>query len=480
MKRETQDKKYRYEEIHDRMMRMVAKGVYRPGERMPSIRELSRSMGVSLNTVKQAYLLLEDQRIIESRPQSGYYVRPRGFDLPRQPDFSGPDLSPVQIPSAHISSQILSHAADPGMVPFGAAIPADECIPAAKLSSIMASQCRRQLHDSTAYSMPPGHVRLRVQIARRLTLAGCDVDPDEILITTGACEAVFLALKTLCRPGDTLAIGSPVYFNFLDMFRELSLKILEIPSSPETGLCLDTLETTLTSQKPAACLVISNFNNPLGVSLTDTKKEEMVRILARHKVPLVEDDINGDLSFVNVRPSVARAWDKRGEVLLCGSFSKTLAPGYRVGWLAGGRFREQAFRLKMMVSLASASPTQLAVAEFLHSGGYEHHLRHIRRIYANKTAAMADAIHRCFPAGTRITKPEGGFTLWVEMPEAVDSMVLYEKAMAQGISIAPGSLFSTTSHFRHYVRLNAAAWSDRNAWALETLGKMARTLMDSS
>ncbi|TYT75283.1 PLP-dependent aminotransferase family protein [Desulfobotulus mexicanus] len=177
---------------------------------------------------------------------------------------------------------------------------------------------------------------------------------------------------------------------------------------------------------------------------------------------------------------VARAWDKKGEVLLCGSFSKTLAPGYRVGWLAAGRFREQAFRLKIMVSLASASPTQLAVAEFLHSGGYEHHLRHIRRIYAKKTAAMADTIHRHFPAGTRITRPQGGFTLWVEMPESVNSMVLYEKAMAEGISIAPGSLFSTTSHFSHYVRLNAAAWSDRNAWAVETLGKTARTLMDSS
>ena len=479
MNTKTQDKKYRYEEIHERMTRLVSTGVYRPGERVPSIRELSRSMGVSLNTVKQAYLLLEDQRILESRPQSGYYVRPRGFDLPRQPAFSGPDLAPVAVPTEHISSQILRHAADPRMLPFGAAIPAQDCVPSARLSAMMAAQCRKFKAESTAYAMPPGSLKLRVQIARRLTLAGCDLDPDEILITSGACEAVFLALRALCRPGDTLAIGSPIYFNFLEMFRELSLKVLEIPSSPETGLCLDTLEKALQTQSLAACLVISNFNNPLGVTLSDEKKKRLVGLLARHGVPLVEDDINGDLSFANTRPSVAKAWDRNGQVLLCGSFSKTLAPGYRVGWLAAGKHQERVIRLKMISTLASATPTQLAVAEFLQSGGYEHHLRHIRKMYAKKTADMAEAIRQLFPQGTRITSPQGGFTLWVEMPETCDAMQLYQKALCAKISIAPGTLFSTTDHYRHYVRLNAAAWSEETAWAVESLGKMAAS-MDTS
>lgn len=468
--------KLKYERVVEQLTVLVGDGVYRPGDRVPSIREMSRQMGVSVNTVKQAYGLLEDRLILEARPQSGYYVRPRSLDLPRQPEFSPPDLHPTKVSPGKVSAQIMRNVLDPSMVQFGAAIPAPELVPEKKLSRMLATEARRFRNESVAYAMPPGNERLRIQIARRMTGAGCAVSPEDVVITSGACEAVFLALRAVCAPGDTIAVGSPVYFNFLELFRELHLHVIEIPSSPFTGLSITALSQVLETRPVAACVVITNFNNPLGVTLSRDRKEALVDLLAFHQVPLVEDDINGDLSHGESRPWVAKAWDKTGNVLLCSSFSKTIAPGYRVGWILAGRYREAVCHLKMISGIASASPTQLAVAEFLVSGGYEHHLRQIRRVYAKKTAEMAAAIHRSFPVGTRITRPDGGFTLWVEMPERVKSLYLYATARKEGISIAPGSLFSNTEHYQHYIRLNAALWSPETEWAVETLGRLAKKM----
>jgi DNA-binding transcriptional MocR family regulator len=239
------------------------------------------------------------------------------------------------------------------------------------------------------------------------------------------------------------------------------------------GIHLDALERALSSNRVSACLQVTNFNNPLGVSLSEEKKRGLVALLKKHQVPLVEDDINGDIAFDGIRPGVCKAHDDSGMVILCSSFSKTLAPGYRVGWMASGRFREQVQRLKMVSSLATASPTQLAVAEFLANGGYEHHLRRLRRTCAERVAAMGETVGHTFPRGTRVTRPRGGFTLWVEMPETVDSMTLYTALETQGITVAPGALFSTGDTFRNYLRLNAAAFTPETRWALEAVGKAA-------
>jgi DNA-binding transcriptional MocR family regulator len=279
-----------------------------------------------------------------------------------------------------------------------------------------------------------------------------------------------------------VAIETPVYFNFLQMIQDLGLKALEIPASPRGGISLEALGYAL-DRNPGevkACIVISNFNNPLGGRLSDEDKLRLVRMLEEHHVPLIEDDIYGDLSYSDKRPSVAKAFDKTGNVLLCSSFSKTLAPGYRVGWVAAGRYQEQIERGKMLANVASASPPQLAIAEFLANGGYEHHLRSIRRVYARQAAQMGDAIGRAFPFGTRVSRPQGGFVLWVEMPEGVDSLVLYKKAKAQGITIAPGPIFSIDGRYRNCVRLNAACWNPAVEVAIEALGRLAKEQLTTS
>lgn len=465
-----------YQDVADQISDLIDKGTFRTGDRLPSIRSLSSQFKVSINTVKVAYTLLEDKCLIEAKPQSGYYVRPKLPALPLEPDIADRELVPSAITSTALVMQIMQDALDPAKVQFGAAIPADDLIPAVKLNRMLAAVTRRYPQESVSYAMPPGNRRLRSQIAKRMIKAGCTLNPDEILITTGAAEAVFLALGALCKPGDTVAVGTPLYFNFIQMFQHFGLRVLEIPTSPTTGIHLESLEKALKDNQVSACLIITNFNNPLGNSLADEKKEKLVSLLASHDVPLIEDDINGDLSFADDRPSVAKAWDKCDNVLLCSSFSKTLAPGYRVGWIAPGKYRDQLLHQKLITNLASPSPTQLAIAEFLGTGGYDHHLRTTRRTYAARVAQMTEAIRRYFPQGTRVSRPEGGYTLWVELPENIDTIAIYSHSIKNDITIAPGTVFSTTHNYSHCLRLNSAFWSENNEWAVERLGQIAKQL----
>ena len=466
-----------YEEVAHRLSHMVDDGIFRSGEKVPSIRTMSNRLQVSINTVKTAYGILEDRRIIEARPQSGYYVCAKLPALPREPNPRPPLLGATEVEAGEMVERILRDVNDPARVQFGAAIPDPGLLPSEKLARILASELRRTADHGSGYAMGLGLPRLRKQIAKHIMRAGVTLATDDILITTGATEAVFLAISVLCHPGDTVVTSRPFYFNFLQMFRERGLKVLEVPSSPTQGIHLDALERALSRNRVSACLEVTNFNNPLGVCLAEEKKRALVAILKRHRVPLVEDDINGDLAFDGIRPGVCKAHDDTGTVILCSSFSKTLAPGYRVGWMAPGRFRDRVARLKMVSSPASASPTQLAIAEFLANGGYAHHLRRLCRTCAERMAAMGEMVGRTFPEGTRVTRPKGGFTLWVEMPESVDSMKLYTVLEAQGITVAPGALFSTGDSFRNYLRLNAAAFSPKTAWALKAVGDAAKELV---
>ena len=468
-----------YEEVAGRISYLIEQGTLRPGDRVPSIRNLSKQMQVSVNTVKEAYSQLEDRRLLEARPQSGYYVRARLPELPAEPVVDAPALNPSEVSLGNVYQLVMSDLLNPQLLQLGIAIPNPELLPIEKLNRMLSRETRRYATQSVSYDLPPGNLRLRQQVAQRMLLSGCTIGPDQIVTTSGCVEAVVLALQALCKPGDAVAIETPVYFNFLQLIEELGLKALEIPASPRGGISLEALEYALDRNRDEvkACIVISNFNNPLGSLMSDEGKQKLVTLLENYQVPLIEDDIYGDLSYSDERPSVAKAFDKTGNVLLCSSISKTLAPGYRVGWIAAGRYQEQIERKKMLANVATPSPTQLAVAEFLANGGYEHHLRSIRRVYARQTAQMSDAIGRFFPTGTRVSRPQGGYVLWVEMPEQVDALKLYERCKKVGISIAPGQLFSIEGKFRNCIRLNAAFWNPCVEAAIETLGRLAGELL---
>lgn len=463
-----------YEQVAGQIASLVEKGTYRPGDRVPSIRSLSRQMKVSVNTVREAYGYLEVRCVIEARPQSGYYVCARLPEVPAEPEFENREIHPTEVGAGDLVEMIMKDIANPELIQLGASVPDPTLLPIDRLNRMLSSEVRRRPIVSVSYSLPPGHERLRKQIAKRMVNSGCVVGPEDVVITNGCMEAVTLALLATCKPGDTLAVESPTYYGFFQLIQQMGLKALEIPTTPTSGISIETLSYAIDTTQVSACLVIPNYSNPIGSLMPDDRKAQLVGLLERHNIPLIEDDINADLSHSDERPVTAKSYDRTGNVLLCSSFSKTLAPGYRVGWMVPGRYQARIQKLKLMMNIANSTPPQMAIAEFLVSGGYDRHLRTIRRTYAKRVAMLGEAIGRHFPEGTRVTRPRGGFNLWVEMNREVQALKLYEKALKQGITITPGPLFSASDKFHNCVRLNAAFYSERNEFAIETLGKLAK------
>ena len=470
-------KSYKYEQLADDLARMIRTGTFRPGDRVLSIRQMSRQQGVGISTVMQAYALLEARGLVEIRPQSGIYVP---ATLPRvmpEPEISSPDLDPANVTVWEMIKMVLRDAEDSRLVQLGAAYPNTNLLPTGKLARISASIARRKGAKAGTYDMPPkGCLALRRQVAQRAAAAGCRLSPDDLVTTNGCTEAFNLCLRAVCRPGDTVAIESPISFDVLQCIEVLDLKVLEIPTHPRDGISLEALKFAVEHHPVAACVVISNFSNPLGSSIPEPAKQELVAILGKKNIPLIENNIFGEIYFGAKRPGVAKAYDQKGLVLLCSSFSKDICPGFRVGWVAGGRFTDRIEWMKYTFDHSTATLSQLAYAEFMAKGEYEQHLRRIRPVYERNVGAMVQSVECHFPGQTRVTRPSGGFLLWVQLPESCNSLELYTRALKAGIAITPGEIFSSTNHYHNFIRLNAANWSADTDRAIQKLGSLARKM----
>lgn len=465
-----------YRQVARRIESMIEGGTFAPGERLPSVRQLARQLSVSVTTVVEAYRLLEDRQCLEARPQSGHYVRtppPRAPIPARTPSAATPETPEV----SDLALRFLHGAQQPDVLPLGSAVPHPDFLPVARLNRLLVQAVRKQPSASQAYDHVAGLEALRIQIGRRALDAGCSLSPEEIVTTSGAQAAVHLGLRAVTKPGDTVVVETPTYYGLLEALESLHLEALEVATDPRTGILLDELEAVLARRPVAACVLSPNYGNPLGHCMPNENKKRLVRMLAERSVPLIEDDIYGELTFAPTRPRAAKSYDETGNVLLCSSFSKSVAPGYRIGWTAPGRFRTQVLKLKFSSSVATATPTQMALAAFLADGGFDRTLRRLRREYRDLTARTAAAVAQSFPRGTRVSQPGGGHLLWVEMPTAVDCVRLHERALAEGTSIAPGILFSASGRYRNCIRLNCALpWSDRLEDAIERLGAIATEL----
>ncbi len=468
---------YKYERIADDVAHLIETGALRPGDCIPSVRQMSRQRDVSISTVLQAYYLLEARGLIEARPRSGFYVR---TDLPSdlpEPEISSPEPDPIHVSVRELVTRVaLIDAQKPDLIQLGVAHPNPALTATEELNRALTAVARRMGDEGGLYDYAPGCEPLRAQIARRALLAGCSFAPDDIVITSGCSEAISLCLRAVCRPGDTVAIESPICFDTLQCLEALELQALEIPTHPRDGISLSALRFALEHNPVSACIVISNFNNPLGSCIPDENKRELAALADEHEVPLIENDIFGELYFDKRRPSVAKAYDRKGLVMLCASFSKTLCPGYRVGWTVPGRFTSTLKWLKYTSSLAAPTLSEYAITEFMTGGGYDLYMRRIRRAYARRVAAMSQAVRRFFPEETRLTRPAGGFVLWLQLPESVDSLTLYQRALRAGVAITPGYLFSATQQYCNFIRLNAANWSEKAEQAMEMLGRMINEL----
>jgi DNA-binding transcriptional MocR family regulator len=455
----------------------VQANVFRPGDRLPSVRSLCGDHRLSMETVLHTLRVLEDRGLIEARPRSGFYVKFRNRLPEPLPQPLRLEASPVEI--SKLRYQAFSIGNSKGVVPLSIAVPSSEVLPAAKLGRMISVLARSDSKEVVRYAEPAGHQKLRAQLARRSSEWGCLMKPEDFIITNGTTEAIALALRAVCPPNSAVLVESPTYYGILEMIENLGLRVVELPTDARTGVSPEDIEHAIRSvPRIGACLLVTNYSNPLGCTMSLEKKKSLVTILAKYQVPLIEDDIYGDLCPPgDRRPVTAKTFDTDGLVLLCSSFSKTLAPGLRVGWIAPGRFREQIQQLKTNQTLACPTITQLAIAEFLEHGSYDAHLRKIRAFFANQLQLFSNAITRYFPSEIRVSRPQGGFVLWLEFASKLDTTRLAARALNEhGIAIAPGCIFSANGkNYRNCMRISCGhSWSARIEQAIEILGRLAR------
>jgi len=472
-----QDKTTLYKKVSRRISQLIENGVLKEGDRLPSLRRLSEEMQVSINTVKEAYWRLENRNQITAVPQSGYYVRKQPQLSTAHSQVDPTKLDPQEITLCQIFGAFQEAGRSTPEIRLAVAHMDSDFWPAKTLGRYFQEAARNQPDEAFNYLIAPGSRALREQIAQQGITCGLDIAPEDVVITNGCQEALFLALMSICEPGDTVVLESPIYFSLINLLQQLKLKIIEIPASDDGGISLETLRFVLDNQTVKAMFSIPNFNNPMGFTMPSWKKKKLVQLLARHGVPLIEDDIYGDLCF-GARPEPCKVYDTRGEVILCSSFSKTIAPGLRVGWMLPGKYTAQVNRLKTLINIANSPINQMVVTRFLKEGGYRQHMRRVRRQLQVQVEALRAAVLKYFPTGTKVTRPDGGLFIWIELPEAFDTDLLYRRAVRSGILFAPGTLFSIHNRYNHHLRLSSGTWNDRVEKAIARLGKLCAGMRD--
>ncbi|WP_375666353.1 PLP-dependent aminotransferase family protein [Stutzerimonas kunmingensis] len=465
-----------YQRIAQQLAEDIRRGVYRPGERVPSVRKMSRQLSVSHATVLQAYANLEDQGMIRARPQSGFYVHQTPVLTAPTPDIAQVER-PKLVTRSSIINQVLSESRREGLIPLGAAVPHVDYLPVRALHQQLAKVTRFHSPRAFSYMFSPGYEPLRRQVAIRMRDAGVVVDSSEIVITHGCVDALQMSLRVLTKPGDLIAAESPTYYGLLQLADLLGLKVIEIPSDPDTGMSLEALQLAAGQWPIKALVLTARLSNPLGVSMPDHRQKQLLSLAARFDIQIVEDDIYGELMFDQGQYKALKSNDRDGRVIYCSSFSKTLSPGVRIGWVIAGRHQAEIERLQTFSTHSACSVTQMGVAAYLENGGYDRHLRAIRQEYRKNLSAFQLAVQRYFPEGTQMTRPKGNFILWVSLPVRVNTQDLHVRALERGISIAPGLIFSNTEQFNHCIRLNCGLpWNNETERALRTLGQLASDL----
>lgn len=467
-----------YLAIADDIEQRIMSNVLQIGERLPSVRTLSKMHNVSMSTTLQAYYHLEGKGLVEARPQSGYFVRFNPSRFPKKVEKSNPRQVTKAKSVEAIISEVYDDFAMQGMIRFSLSVPAPELLPLAKLNKAMVQAMRDLPANGTSYESIQGNEALRRQIAKTSIDWGGHLQPDDIITTAGCMSAISYCLLALTKPGDTIAVESPVYFGMLRFAQSIGVKVLELPTDPDTGVDPDDLKKALDKHDIKACFFVTNFSNPLGYCMPDEQKEATVRLLSKYGVPLIEDDLYGEVYFGKQRPKSCKSFDEEGNVLWCGSISKTLAPGFRVGWVAPGKYTEKVKRLKLYNSITSATPQQAAIAGFMAEGRYENHMRRLRQTLHANSLQFTRAINEYFPDNIKMSIPNGGFTLWLELDEKIDTYNVYREAVQHKISIAPGSMFTLQERYSNCMRISyGMPWSAQVDNALKTLGGLVKGMM---
>lgn len=466
-----------YRRVAKDISTMISNGVYSIGSKIPSIREMSHNMSVSINTIREAYTLLENNGLIEGRPHVGFFVKDKIVKSYERPVASYFEPLPSSDSEAILYQNILKEIMDTKYIPLGATVSSPSLLPLKDFNHLINSLSEEQRNLALAYAPTEGLPQLRVAIVKKLVDCGLHMDPEEVVITSGCEEALTLALSSVTKEGDSVAVQAPVYCNLILTLKNLGLNLVEIPGDDENGVTPEVLQYVIEHNNISACLLISNFNNPSGTLMTNENKREVTELLREYDIPLIEDDVYGDLYFGDKRPSTCKTYDSTGNTILCSSFSKTVSPGLRVGYIIPGRYKDRVVQRKMGMNICTSTISQLLLFNYLESGGYYKNLRKLRGEVGKRMKQMRHDVLTYFPPGTRANNPQGGFSLWVELPGGLSGLELYNRVIKEGIAIVPGGLFSLRGSYESYIRLNAGAYTEEVREAIKTLAKIIYSIL---
>ncbi len=469
---------FRYVALADEIQNNILKGIFTPGEKLPSLRKLHNQLGLSVSTVHQAYIELEKRGRVEAKEKSGFYVKALNKNPLSKPVPEKVVTKPCRVVVNDLAETIITDLQCDDILQLGAAIASKELMPLKQLSRIMKSMPADTLQDHFSnYDLCAGNLALREELSKKMLGNACSISTQDIITTNGCLEAVTLCLRAVANPGDTILVESPVFHCFLQLIEDLNLYVIEIPGCPEEGIDPKAFEKTIGSNKIKACLLNSNFQNPLGSVMSKENKAAIIHMAQKYNIPIIEDDIYGDLFFGDKRPTTFKSLDKKGMVLYCSSFSKALAPGLRTGWTVPGIFKNTVIRMKLNTAISTPGINQAVVARFVKTGAFDRHLRQLRNKLKNQASAMAIAVSKYFPSDTQITFPKGGMFIWIVLNKKIDSMEIYQRAYQKKISILPGTICSSTDRYKNCLRINCGIkWSQRLEDGIKTIGQIIKNL----
>ena len=468
-----------YLQIAEQLAQLIRNGTLARGEKLPSVRVLARQHGVAQTTVVQAYHWLEDARLITARPRSGFFVAARPVSLP-EPSTPRPMRRPREVSVDWLGQRILGRNQPVDIISYSSGTPGPELFNPDRVRRAVVRAAQRHRNLLCTYPGSSGHEDARRALARYAVSLGCSLDPENIVITGGCMDSIALCLRAVTQPGDVVALESPTHFSFLEVLQGLHLKALEIPTHPRHGLSLDALQLALDTQPVKAVMVVPTLSNPLGSCMPQAERKRLVQMAARHDMAVIEDAIYNDLVEVDEMRRTVKSYDTTGHVMLCDSFSKTLAPGLRLGWLEAGRWAEKLRAIKDLQAGGQSAVLELALADLITQAGHAAAMRQLRTAVAARMDEVRHVIAAHFPQGTRVSDPPGGLLLWLELPRALDSVQLHEACLAQQILIAPGTVFSASGRFRNCLRIGVGGdWTPAHLGALRTVGDMACQMLQS-
>jgi DNA-binding transcriptional MocR family regulator len=471
-------KAFRYEQVVTKIEEIIFGLQLQPGDKVPSVRKVSDELKVSLTTVIQAYGILEAKGLISSRPKSGYYISSWGKNTIKRTD-NGFILLPETVEVNTMATAMIKNTRKYGVVNFSTLAPINEFIPITRLNKAMQAAMKDTENQNFQYSFLEGYPQLIKQIGLHTLDWKRSLPQEEILVTNGCMEAINLCLDAVTKSGDTVAIESPVYAGILQCLESKGLKALGISVDPLTGINLDELEHALETQTIAACICMPVCQNPMGASMSEANKIRLVKLLGSHNIPLIEDDALGDLYFSGAKPFPAKAYDEYDNVMYCSSFSKSLSPGFRIGWVSGGKYHAQVEKLKFAANISTNSLLQDTIARYLENGHYQAHLKALRSGIQTQMGKYRNAIVQYFPEQISMSNPKGGYSLWLELPAKVNALELQRQALKQGIGFCPGHIFSASQGFSNFIRINCCPlWTNKIGEALKTLGHIVASLSE--